>query len=61
MPIPIALAVTVTDAIIELAKMGMQFYISYMRQAGLNIEQIDQVYQYSRQGMLDRDPSKIPD
>ena len=61
MTLPVTVAVTVTNAVIELAKMGMQFYLSYMRQAGLTPEQIDQVYQQSRQGMLDRDPTKIPD
>ena len=48
-------------AIMEIAKLGMQVYVSYMRQAGLNEEQINQVFNESRQGMLRRDPSKIPD
>ena len=47
-------------AIIEIAKVGLQVYVSYMRQAGLNEEQINQVFEASRQGMLRRDPANIP-
>ena len=48
-------------AISELAKLGIQVYVSYMRQAGLDEAQIDMVFQAARAGMLKRDPSKIPD
>jgi len=50
----------VIAAITELAKMGMQVYISYMKQAGLTDEQIDEVFKQSRAGMLSRDPANLP-
>ena len=47
-------------AVAELAKFGLILYTNYMRQAGLNNEQIDAVYQSAKQEMLIRDPFKIP-
>ena len=48
-------------AISELAKLGLIGYMTYMQQAGLTADQIDAVYQAAKQGMLARDPAKIPD
>ena len=47
-------------AITELAKLGIQVYISYMKQAGLTDAQIDEAFQSARAGMIKRDPSLIP-
>jgi hypothetical protein len=47
-------------AIAELAKLGLVVYISYMRQAGLTDEQIDSVFKSAKEGLLIRDPAKIP-
>ena len=48
-------------AISELAKLGIQVYVSYMKQAGLNDQQIDDAFQAARAGLIKRDPNKIPD
>lgn len=48
-------------AIAELAKLGLITYLQYMQQAGLTPEQVDAVYQAAKNGMLARDPAKIPD
>ena len=47
-------------AISELAKAGIQFYTSYMRQQGLTEEQIQTVFDAARAEMMTKDPSKLP-
>jgi hypothetical protein len=52
--------VTIT-AIIKIAEMGLSAYMSFMRQAGLNDEQIETVFQNAKKRLLLEDPSLIPD
>lgn len=42
-------------------KVVLGFVFSYAQTQGMTVEQIDAIYQKAKQGMLDRDPSKIPD
>ena len=44
----------------ELAKFGITTFVAYLRQAGLTDEQIDQVFQEAKNGMLIRNPADIP-
>lgn len=47
--------------IAEVAKAGIQFYASYMKQKGLTEEQINETFDNARIGMMKRDPSKLPE
>jgi hypothetical protein len=51
----------IVAAIAELAKLAFVSITSYMRQAGLTDEQIEEAFQKAKTGMLARDPNKIPD
>jgi len=47
-------------AISELAKEGILFYVSYMKQKGLTEAQIQETFDAARTEMLSRDPGKLP-
>jgi hypothetical protein len=46
--------------IAELLKMTVSAYTAYMRQQGATEEQIEQMFQEAKKGMLDRNPADIP-
>lgn len=48
-------------AVVELAKLGIMTYISYLRQVGLEEDQIDAVFQAARKTLDAQDPKNIPD
>lgn len=48
-------------AISELAKLGIMVYVNYMKQAGLNEEQINNVFKEAQANLYLRNPAKIPD
>jgi hypothetical protein len=50
----------VIAAVAELAKMGIMAYVSYMQQAGVSNEQIADVFDKAKAGLLARDPALLP-
>ena len=47
-------------AIVELAKLVFSAYMSIMRNAGLNEEQIDEAFNQAKSGLYSRNPNDIP-
>ena len=50
----------VIAAVVELAKLVFTAYMSVMRNAGLNEEQIDEAFNMAKLGLYNRDPNSIP-
>lgn len=51
---------TIIIAISELLKLTIAGYAAYMRQQGATEEQIEQMFQDAKAGMLARNPADIP-